>query len=457
VHLVSQDDTTVTLGWSPQPGYGYLFSADGVLRSRTYDPNRSTVRFAKATSYDIDVIVKGANGHYPDTTPPPPPLPQCSDGVDNDGDGKIDMADPGCSSPTDNDETNVVPQPPLGCTLNATTATFVAQVSAAIAGQKVCLASGNYGTWGGTNKAITVAAASGASPQMDVNFGSGDSGFTLDGMTGMGGNIQGTVNVTIKNSTFTDTLDIEGPNTNLVLDNNTHNWNARYGGGLNGKIFLGNTNHGTVSSPAVTIKNSEIKNGDLDGIHIGGGGGYLIVNNDFVNLCDVGTNHTDNIQFQGGDNTRIAGNYVFGPPNCAGQGITSFDGGTVGVIIENNVVDMHRPWGIELYSDRNSIVRHNTVVWKSDADCDFNGITCGQIDIDRKSADPAGSGTHVYDNVANVSFTNGSTGTADHNVSGQNVVYVGPLTTHDGFLLSPASPVGRGAASDGTNAGVYAR
>ncbi|MBP7770649.1 MAG: peptidoglycan-binding protein [Candidatus Pacebacteria bacterium] len=32
--------------------------------------------------------------------------PACSDGVDNDQDGKIDMADPGCSSPSDDDETD---------------------------------------------------------------------------------------------------------------------------------------------------------------------------------------------------------------------------------------------------------------------------------------------------------------------------------------------------------------
>lgn len=30
--------------------------------------------------------------------------PECRDGIDNDGDGLIDMADPGCSSPSDNDE-----------------------------------------------------------------------------------------------------------------------------------------------------------------------------------------------------------------------------------------------------------------------------------------------------------------------------------------------------------------
>jgi hypothetical protein len=37
--------------------------------------------------------------------PPPPPTPQCSDLVDNDGDGAIDAADPGClPGPTDNNE-----------------------------------------------------------------------------------------------------------------------------------------------------------------------------------------------------------------------------------------------------------------------------------------------------------------------------------------------------------------
>jgi len=40
------------------------------------------------------------------------PIPQCSDSIDNDGDGFIDMADPGCSNPNDDDETNaIVPKP----------------------------------------------------------------------------------------------------------------------------------------------------------------------------------------------------------------------------------------------------------------------------------------------------------------------------------------------------------
>lgn len=73
VTLVSQTNSTITLGWTPQPGYGYMFSAGGVLVSRTNDPSRASVKFSKVPSgiYDVDVIVKGANGHYPAASPPP--------------------------------------------------------------------------------------------------------------------------------------------------------------------------------------------------------------------------------------------------------------------------------------------------------------------------------------------------------------------------------------------------
>jgi|GEM_PF-949707 len=41
-----------------------------------------------------------------DETNDPPPATQCSDGVDNDGDGLIDLKDPGCENALDNNETN---------------------------------------------------------------------------------------------------------------------------------------------------------------------------------------------------------------------------------------------------------------------------------------------------------------------------------------------------------------
>lgn len=51
--------------------------------------------------------------------------PQCSDGLDNDGDGKIDFGtaptnDPGCTSATDNDETDPANRPPLAVADTAT-------------------------------------------------------------------------------------------------------------------------------------------------------------------------------------------------------------------------------------------------------------------------------------------------------------------------------------------------
>ena len=61
------------------------------------------------TTWDPRLVGSGA----PPPPPPPPPSPQCSDSVDNDGDGLIDYpADPGCGDASDDDETDVAPPPP---------------------------------------------------------------------------------------------------------------------------------------------------------------------------------------------------------------------------------------------------------------------------------------------------------------------------------------------------------
>jgi hypothetical protein len=342
----------------------------------------------------------------------------------------------------------------VSCDRSATPSTFAAQVSAATAGQTICLAGGSYGTWSGTNKAITVIAADGAAPTMQVSFGSGDAGFTLDGMRGMGGAVSGGSDITIRNSTFTSSIDFSGTGiSGVVLDGNSLAWNST---GVCCKISVNNTN-GTVADPAVTLRNNDIRNGESDGVQVREGAkGLVILNNTFANLCDIGANHTDNIQHYGSGITqnRIAGNYFLASAGCNTQGITSYDGGTDGVIIEDNVLDIRRPWAIELYADKNSIVRHNTLRWYAAGNCAFN-IACGQIDINRKSGDAAGSGTQVYDNLTTgANFSNGSTGTQHHNISAQQASYVGPLTSYAGFKLASNSPVGRNAASDGLDAGA---
>jgi hypothetical protein len=52
-----------------------------------------------------DETPAGFTAQQPPPPPPPPPAPQCSDGADNDTDGAIDSADPGClAGPADNNE-----------------------------------------------------------------------------------------------------------------------------------------------------------------------------------------------------------------------------------------------------------------------------------------------------------------------------------------------------------------
>ena len=386
--------------------------------------------------------------------PPPPPSPQCSDGQDNDGDGKVDLGDPGCSAATDDSEGDDPPPSSGACQLNATPSNFGAQVSAATAGQTVCLASGDYGTWTGVNKPITVRRADGATPRMRYQFGAGDAGFTLDGMSDMWGDVNaGAANITVRNSEFDDRAGFSGAMTNVLFEDNVHMDQFCPAGDWNMRLHL--------NSSGVTVRDSLFQGGDCDGIFISGNNN-LVENNRFVNLCESGPNHTDGLQFadpgdpSGGYNTTVRRNFFqFNACNNGyAQALTSFDSGTKGALIEDNVVDTTRPNGIEIYSDEGSTIRHNTVRYYGDAQCAFSGIVCGGINITRKSdlADPSSVGTQVYDNVGIVRTSYGTTlARNDHNASGALATYVGPLNTWAGFHLAGGSA---GLASDGLDVGI---
>ena len=77
VRKVSETATTITLGWDAVPGAdGYRFYSAGVLRSKTFDKSRKTVKFSKGQApYKIEAVVLKPidSGTYPATTPPPPP------------------------------------------------------------------------------------------------------------------------------------------------------------------------------------------------------------------------------------------------------------------------------------------------------------------------------------------------------------------------------------------------
>ena len=272
-------------------------------------------------------------------------------------------------------------------------------MSAASAGQTICLASGNYGTWSGTNKAITIAAAPNAAPTMQVSFGSGASGFTLSGIGGMGGEIDSPAkNITIENSAFTDALVLSGlSNSNVIINADTFlNINNPGCGGQPARIHLINP----TAQSGVTVENSLFSGGDTDGIQ--SGVPLTILNNVFTNLRSSSSdcNHTDSVQLYGGTNVTISGNLFYNDYD----GVAAFDGTGGNAIPDNACYEIDRGSCITLYSDNGSVVNHNTA-----------GPGMNLLELDRKSSDPAGKGTVYENNVGDASVSDGSTMATDTN------------------------------------------
>ncbi len=347
------------------------------------------------------------------------------------------------------------PTQPLTCSLNATTANFAAQVASARVGQTVCLASGNYGVWIGTDKAITIAEQAGATASMSLNFNTGDGGFTIDGLTVAGGDINGGAHdITVKNSTFTGSITFDGvANANILFDHNTHNNIDAPTGSSPARIHLAYTSN---TPSGVTIQNSILDGGDSDGIQAGTG--LAIINNEFKNIKQNGPNHTDAIQLLTAPGTIIRGNYI----HDSSDGIVAYDG-VERATIENNVIKLvYGRWGIEMYADSNSIIRHNTLVYGSG--CEY--APCGHIILDHKTADPAGVGTVIENNIAySIDINNGSAASVNSKnmirtgVSGGNFggtpIFAGGAdpTTYSGFKLAADSP-GKSVGSDGKDVGI---
>ena len=110
------------------------------------------------------------------------------------------------------------------CDVNATVFNFAGQIKAATSGEVVCLDAGDYGTWTGTDKPLTITSRERTAVTMEINFTTGSGNFTIDSLTIRGGRItNGAKNLIIRNSTFTGSLVFDAVSeANILLDNNTH-------------------------------------------------------------------------------------------------------------------------------------------------------------------------------------------------------------------------------------------
>ena len=77
LHVISEDASTITLGWTPVGDRGYRFSrsaAPGKF-SHTWDASRSSARFSKdSESYSVEALAAAASGVFPPVVVPPPPV-----------------------------------------------------------------------------------------------------------------------------------------------------------------------------------------------------------------------------------------------------------------------------------------------------------------------------------------------------------------------------------------------
>ena len=370
-------------------------------------------------------------------------------------------------------KTNKAKRPSRKCDRTATSAASLSsQFGAASAGQTICLASGDYGSFRGGTKPgrVTVRAQPGASPSLSLDF-DGARNITVAGLNIAGGLITGeTRNVTVAHSRFTDILVIDQttPDPNIVLNRNTHNNIPGVADDYNSRVHL--------DAPGVVVKNSLFSGGSSDGIKVGNAPDTKILYNEFTAFDNQLPMHTDPIQFYGdGPRTTIRGNWFHHMEEVSAM-IMMADGGGPNVI-EGNLFGPGGGHGFALtwYSDQGSIIRHNTFV---NDDCNFN-LPCGVLNLGHKPGDSPGRGTVIEDNILTWIGADGngegggaSSFSSNHNLlRGQKPVgpgdvrgaprYAGPPISASAsrrqafaaYRLARGSR-GRGNASDGRDRGI---
>jgi Right handed beta helix region len=340
---------------------------------------------------------------------------------------------------------------------------FAREFAAATAGQTVCLTAGSYGTFYAGRKAgrVGVRAQHGARVTMALEFDSVVN-LRLENVTITSAVIQGeSRNITIARSRFTGLTLVRAErleDANIVFDGNRHaDIDTCMDGCFQGRLHIdGNTGRPS----GVVVKNSVFSGGNSDGVRADADG-IKILDNEFYGFRDEDPFHTDPVQIYGGTHVEIRGNYFH--DNAVSAQIMMADGGADNVVEDNVIAGTGYTWAITWFSDKGSVIRHNTF---ADGRCSDN-IRCGMINLGAKANDPAGRGTVIRNNVMG-GISNGGEGknsrfAADHNLTtvrtpgARNAIGIpkfrGPLGKYAGYRLAAGSPGVRGA-SNGSDRGI---
>lgn len=406
----------------------------------------------------------------------------------------------------------------LSCNLNATTANYASQITAATPGQVVCLASGNYSSvFTGANKSspgITITSAPGAAVTfnsgIDLYSGSGvmndQANWTLDG-TGGGGtmNVSGALdmetsgdaslnqalNITIQNVAFnaaSPEVEFQGPlNSNVTFDRDTFvagNIGCSGGspsglGGIFYDLSSGSTPSGLTVENSVFVSPMDLWNPDRA---IQDTNPMVVENNVIAGFVDHteanGCNHIDGFQWYNGTNGTIGdvtftGNFCYDDYGCA----MAFDGTSGNTLTDNACFDTETAC-FNMYSDQpGSTINHNSEQTggadpgycntMDEPSAPIQACTYNQLIITtNKSGDRLSSGETLENSISPSSPNVGSAtstdtnnlypGAGSPNIAGTPTFAGGSNpTTWAGFELGSSS-TGFDAGSDGLSVGIRA-
>jgi Bacterial Ig domain/Right handed beta helix region len=341
---------------------------------------------------------------------------------------------------------------------HATTANLSSVVAGAQAGDVIHLAAGTYSQVAGAKAGrVTLVPEAGAS--VSLSLGATASNLMVSGVTMPGGTLRGAHDITIANTTFTDTLNIVStvPNANILIDHDVFNNISPCGSCPEGRVTVTTEGSRPPGPSGVTISNSVFSGGNSDGVQITGNANGVVVGpgNEFFNLAQSSATHTDSIQLYGASDTTITGNYI----HDAAEGIMAPDGGDSGFLhIENNVFSRIDQQGVYLGFKPGLVLNHNTFsagVMLHDDPAKGGSPTVGAIIKNNILLNGVAKQNLMGNAIAVEDYNLLAGGSGAHDIkAGKPTFAAGAApTTFAGWLLAPGS-VGAKAADDGADMGI---
>jgi hypothetical protein len=340
---------------------------------------------------------------------------------------------------------------------HATTANLSSVLASAQAGDVIHVAAGTYSQVSGAKAGrVTLVAEPGASVSLSLSATA--SNLTVSGVTVPGGTLRGAHDITIANTTFTDTLNIVStvPNANILIDHDVFNNISPCGSCPEGRVTVTTEGSRPPGPSGVTISNSVFSGGNSDGVQITGNANGVVVGpgNEFFNLAQSSSVHTDSIQLYGASDTTITGNYI----HDAAEGVMAPDGGDSGFLhIENNVFSRIDQQGVYLGFKPGLVLNHNTFaagVMLHDDPSKGGNPTIGAIIKNNILLNGVAKQNLMSNAIAVEDYNLLAGGAGVHDIkSGKPTFAVGAPTTFAGWLLAPGS-IGAKAADDGADMGI---